>query len=86
MTVQKEADPSATAAVQPSSRSRVETLILIRKVWPWVFLLFLLIFFTITSQALNDIRFLNARSIQGILIFTTQILLIGLGETYQSGG
>lgn len=82
MTVQKEAEASAAAGELPARRSRSETLTLIRKVWPWVFLAFLLIFFTITSQVLNDIRFLNARSIQGILVFTTQILLIGLGETY----
>lgn len=55
---------------------------IIRRVWPWVFLLILVIFFTFTSKAMNDVNFLTARSIQGILIFTTQILLIGLGETF----
>ncbi|NOZ70494.1 MAG: ribose ABC transporter [Chloroflexi bacterium] len=55
---------------------------ILRQIWPWIFLLFLVIFFTVLSKTMNDVNFLNARSIQGILIFTTQILLIGLGETF----
>jgi ribose transport system permease protein len=82
MPKEKQVDPSAAVDTQASGRSRAETLTLIRKVWPWVFLVVLLIFFTITSRVLNDVQFLNARSIQGILVFATQILLIGLGETY----
>ncbi len=82
MSPENETNPSAAVETQPTGRTRVETLVLIRKVWPWVFLIFLLIFFTISSQLLNDVQFLKSRSIQGILIFTTQILLIGLGETY----
>jgi ribose transport system permease protein len=42
----------------------------------------MLVFFTIASRVLNDVQFLSPRSVQGILIFATQILLIGLGETY----
>jgi ribose transport system permease protein len=75
MTVQKD-------VTQPAGRTRTETLTLIRKVWPWVFLSLLLLFFTIASRLLNDVQFLNPRSIQGILIFATQILLLGLGATY----
>ncbi len=82
MTIENNASHTDVTDEQTSGRSRVETLTLIRKVWPWAFLAILLIFFTITSQAVNDVRFLNARSIQGILLFATQILLIGLGETY----
>lgn len=82
MTTQNNVSPADATDEQSSGRSRVETLTLIRKVWPWAFLVFLLIFFTIASRALNDVRFLNPRSIQGILVFATQILLIGLGETY----
>ncbi len=81
MPEENKANPAATTDAQVSGRSRAETLALIRKVWPWVFLVVLLIFFTIASRVLNDIQFLNARSLQGIFIFTTQILLIGLGET-----
>lgn len=65
-----------------SKRSQAETLILVRKIWPWAFLILLIIFFSILSKLLNDVNFLNARSIQGILIFSTQILLLGLAETF----
>jgi ribose transport system permease protein len=82
MPVDNKANPSVATDSQATGRSRAENLALVRKIWPWVFLVALLIFFTIASRALNDIRFLNARSVQGILIFATQILLIGLGETY----
>jgi len=65
-----------------TNRSRTALLAAVRRIWPWVFLLILFIFFTFTSKAMNDVNFLTPRSIQGILIFTTQILLIGLGETF----
>lgn len=82
MTVNNEADTSSTATNPSSTRSRAATLNLIRKVWPWAFLLLLIIFFTILSKQLNDVDFLNSRSVQGILIYTTQILLLALGETF----
>ena len=72
---------SGVQAQATSKRSRAETLILIRQVWPWVFLVVMVIFFTITAKALNDTNFLGPRSIQGILVYATQILLIALGET-----
>ena len=82
MTPQHGAEDVSMAENPSAGRSRAATLQLVRKVWPWVFLLLLLIFFTITSKQLNDVDFLTSRSIQGILIYTTQILLLGLGETF----
>ncbi len=38
--------------------------------------------FSIASQAANHVTFLSFRSVQGILLYATQILLIGLGETF----
>ncbi len=62
-------------------RSRAETLVLLRKVWPWVFFVVLVAAFSIASQELNSVNFLSARSVQGILLYSSQILLIGLAET-----
>lgn len=62
-------------------RSRVADLSLIRQVWPWVFLTILLILFTISAKLMNGTNFISVRSIQGILTYATQILLVGLGET-----
>jgi len=70
------------AGVQKPKRTRAETLTLIRKVWPWVFLIVMVVFFTISARVMHDTNFLSPRSIQGILIFATQILLIALGETF----
>jgi predicted ABC-type sugar transport system permease subunit len=75
-----------TATEQPAQakkpkRTRSETLILVRQVWPWIFLAAMVIFFTVAAKSLNDTNFLSPRSIQGILVYATQILLIALGET-----
>jgi ribose/xylose/arabinose/galactoside ABC-type transport system permease subunit len=63
-------------------RNQLENLGLIRQVWPWIFLLLLIIVFSIASKQLNDVNFISNRSVQGILEYTTQILLIGLAETF----
>jgi ribose transport system permease protein len=82
MTLEDEASTSSMAQASSSERSRAATLNLIRKVWPWAFLVLLVIFFTISSKQLNDVNFLNSRSVQGILVFATQIVLLALGETF----
>lgn len=69
------------AVETPTRRSRAETLSTIRKIWPWVFLFFIVVVFTIAAKAMNDTNFLSTRSLQGILTYTTQILLLALGET-----
>ncbi|MEN6481363.1 MAG: ABC transporter permease [Anaerolineaceae bacterium] len=56
-------------------------LVFIRKIWAWVFLAILILGFSIASKQVNDINFISLRSVQGILTYATQILLIGLGET-----
>jgi ribose transport system permease protein len=63
-------------------RNRTENLALIRQIWPWFFFLFLVLAFSIVSKQLNDVNFINVRSVQGILVYATQILLIGLAETF----
>ncbi len=82
MTLENEASTSSIVKAPPFEGGQAATLNLVRKVWPWVFFLLLIIFFTITSKQLNDVNFLTTRSIQGILVFTTQILLLALGETF----
>ncbi len=69
------------AQIVKPKRSRAETLILVRQIWPWIFLAAMVLFFTVTAKSMNDTNFLGARSIQGILVYATQILLIALGET-----
>ena len=66
---------------QTPKRSRSANYALIRQVWPWVFLIVLVIGFTIASKEMNDVNFLTNRTMQGILMYCSQILLIALGET-----
>jgi ribose/xylose/arabinose/galactoside ABC-type transport system permease subunit len=71
----------AESLTKTSGRSRVEVLNTIRKIWPWIFLALMIIIFTIAAKTANDTNFLSIRSLQGILNYTTQILLLALGET-----
>ena len=78
MSVEQEA--TAETLSETNGRSKTELLSTVRKVWPWIFLLIMIIIFTIAART-NDINFLSIRSVQGILNYTTQILLLALGET-----
>jgi len=71
----------AQAKTRKPRRTRVETLIMIRKVWPWVFLTLMVVLFTILAKVMNNTNFLSFRAVQSILVYATQILLIALGET-----
>ena len=75
-------EAQTTAVGPPARRTRSANLILIRKIWPWVFLILMVAFFTVTAKVMNNTDFLSVRSIQGILDYSTQILLLALGETY----
>lgn len=77
------APPEEQAAAHPApKRSQAETLASLRKVWPWVFLIAMLVFFTIASKQMNDVNFLTPRALQGILLYSTLILIVGLAETF----
>ncbi len=64
-----------------SKKSRSEKLSLIRKAWPWFFLVLMVTVFAIASELKNNVNFISYRSVQGILVYATQILLIGMAET-----
>ncbi len=71
-----EATPSA-----PKRRTRASNLTLLRQLWPWAFLVTLLLVFSIYSKVVNDVNFISMRSVMGILVYASQIMLIALGET-----
>ncbi len=84
MTVEeKKRSPIAGPAAQPGTRKKegVSILVFIRKIWAWAFLIVLIIAFSIASKQANDVNFISLRSVQGILTYATQILLVGLAET-----
>jgi ribose transport system permease protein len=73
--------PRQETQLRKGKSDRASRLVFIRKVWAWIFLVVLVIGFSIASKQVNDIDFISLRSVQGILTYATQILLIGLGET-----
>jgi ribose/xylose/arabinose/galactoside ABC-type transport system permease subunit len=75
MTIEQQSLPAV------SKKTRTERLSTIRKLWPWFFLVFMVVVFAIISKTTNDVNFISYRSVQGILVYATQILLIGLAET-----
>ena len=66
--------------ITDSKRSRTNSSTM-RKAWPWFFLFAMLVIFTISAKGLHGIDFISYRSVQGILTYATQILIIGIGET-----
>ena len=84
MTIEKKTEVQKQQQEAQSVKSksdRVSRLVFIRKIWAWVFLIALIIGFSIASKKINDIDFISLRSVQGIMTYATQILMIGLGET-----
>src|SRR5574341_567329 len=79
MTIEQKAQTPAVT-VSPK-KNRVTNLSNIRKVWPWFFLVAMVIIFTISAKVANGTNFISVRSVQGILTYATQIVLIGMGET-----
>lgn len=73
--------PQQEARTEKGKSDRVSRLAFIRKIWAWAFLAVLIVGFSIASKKVNDVDFISIRSVQGILTYATQILLIGLGET-----
>ncbi len=77
-----EVQPEKTAKPEKQVRNQRENLERIRQVWPWVFFVVLVVGFSIASKQMNDVNFISYRSVQGILEYATQILLIALAETF----
>ena len=74
---------------ESTTMNRQRRLILaVSRVWPWVFLLGMIILFTISVRISQSINFLTIRNSQNILVAIVPVLLMGLGQTFViiSGG
>jgi ribose/xylose/arabinose/galactoside ABC-type transport system permease subunit len=73
----------ALTPVQPSEGTYRRMLLTLSRVWAWVFLGILIVFFaasvTVTSE--GSVNFLTLRNSQNILVAITPVLLMGLGQT-----
>lgn len=65
----------------PASRQFVLTF---SRLWAWVFLGLMIVFFVISVPILNNgaVNFLTLRNSQNILVAITPVLLLGLGQTF----
>ncbi len=84
MALESQTDVSTLTATQQSVRAQRHVLLTLSRVWAWVFLIALIVFFSlsvsITSE--GDVNFLTLRNSQNILIAITPVLLMGLGQTF----
>ncbi|MFN8379126.1 MAG: ABC transporter permease [Anaerolineae bacterium] len=83
------ATPQSTSLVpqEPGGQkqsSRQRTIILISRLWAWVFLFGLILFFTLSVSITSggEVNFLSLRNSQNILMAITPVLLMGLGQTF----
>lgn len=79
-------DGQTGAASQPVVMKRLtgqqRAILALSRVWGWVFLALLIVFFTISASTLQNVNFLSLRNSQNILVAIIPILLMGLGETF----
>jgi ribose/xylose/arabinose/galactoside ABC-type transport system permease subunit len=68
--------------ISPSTRQR-QMIIALSRLWAWIFLGILIVFFTVSVIASTEgrVNFLTVRTSQNILVAITPILLMGLGQT-----
>lgn len=64
--------------------NRKQLIITLSRVWAWVFLFSLIVFFTLSVFATTngEVNFLSLRNSQNILMAITPVLLMGLGQTF----
>ena len=76
---------SGTAALiaSPPRLERIRSLVLIvSRVWAWVFLALLVTFFAISVKVNQQVDFLSLANSQNVLMAITPVLLMGLGQTF----
>jgi len=57
-------------------------LLTISRLWAWLFLALLILFFVVTVPVFSGISFLSVRNSQNILVAIVPVLLLGLGQTF----
>lgn len=76
-------DSTATpAAPEPRLSADKRFVLLASRLWAWVFLALLIVFFIIAVPLAGGATFLTLRNSQNILVAITPVLLLGLGQTF----
>ncbi|MCC7209293.1 MAG: ABC transporter permease [Anaerolineae bacterium] len=84
MATQSHSGAAALSTSSPRAERAKSLVLLVSRVWAWVFLIGLVAFFTLSvSAATNgDVNFLSLANSQNVLMSITPILLMGLGQTF----
>jgi ribose/xylose/arabinose/galactoside ABC-type transport system permease subunit len=76
-------ETSAVAGADNSTLTAAKRFILVAsRLWAWVFLALMIVFFIVTVPAFGGATFFTVRNSQNILVAITPILLLGLGQTF----
>lgn len=73
---------AASAALEPRLSADKRFILLASRLWAWVFLALLILFFIIAVPLAGGATFLTLRNSQNILVAITPVLLLGLGQTF----
>ncbi|MCC7451702.1 MAG: ABC transporter permease, partial [Anaerolineae bacterium] len=75
--------PTMPVPAERSARQK-QIILVVSRVWAWVFLAALIIFFasSVSVQSKGSVNFLSIRNSQNILMAITPVLLMGLGQTF----
>ena len=85
MTATPQTNPMIPTEPTAQKRSgRQKTVLLISRLWAWVFLIGLILFFTVSVSITSggEVNFLSLRNSQNVLMAITPVLLMGLGQTF----
>ena len=76
--------PASQANPSAWSLRQRQIIITISRIWAWLFLAGLILFFTISVSIVSggDVNFLTIRNSQNVLVAITPVLLMGLGQTF----
>lgn len=76
-------DSTATsAALEPRLSADKRFILLASRLWAWVFLALMILFFIIAVPLAGGATFLSVRNSQNILVAIVPVLLLGLGQTF----
>ncbi len=76
-------DTKATAGFDESPLSGSKrAMLLISRLWAWVFLALMILFFIVAVGVFSSATFLSVRNSQNILVAIVPVLLLGLGQTF----
>ncbi|WP_291395764.1 ABC transporter permease [Devosia sp.] len=67
---------------EPALSAGKRAILLISRLWAWVFLALMIVFFVVAVGVFSSATFLSVRNSQNILVAIVPVLLLGLGQTF----